>query len=86
MKTTMRNTNGTARPLSGAQRDEIRRDLERERVRFDAVDPRYHTLSEALRRMDEGNYGVCLSCDERIPYDRLAVMPETLYCVSCGAR
>lgn len=47
---------------------------------------RHDTLVEALRRLEEGTYGQCLGCEEPIPFGRLVVMPETTYCIACGAR
>ena len=46
---------------------------------------RREMLDDALRRLEEGTYGVCMSCRSPIPYGRLLVMPEATYCVSCGA-
>ena len=37
----------------------------------------------ALRRLDDGTYGVCTSCDERIEPARLAALPEAAECVDC---
>lgn len=47
---------------------------------------RYDTLVEALRRLEAGTYGQCIGCDQPIPYGRLAVMPETTYCLACGSQ
>jgi len=47
---------------------------------------RYDTLVEALRRLEAGTYGQCLGCEQPIPYGRLAVMPETTYCLACGSQ
>ncbi|OUM95914.1 MAG: molecular chaperone DnaK [Thermobacillus sp. ZCTH02-B1] len=38
-------------------------------------------IREALQAMDEGVYGVCRTCGEPIPRERLEAVPETLYCV-----
>ena len=46
---------------------------------------RHQMLDSALRRLEEGTYGVCVSCRNPIPYGRLLVMPEATYCVRCGA-
>jgi RNA polymerase-binding transcription factor DksA len=46
---------------------------------------RHETLDAALRRFETGTYGVCMSCRNPIPYGRLLAMPETTYCLSCGA-
>jgi DnaK suppressor protein len=50
------------------------------------TETRHAAILDALRRLDEGSYGVCESCGQSIPYGRLLVMPETKHCVSCGAR
>lgn len=40
-------------------------------------------VEEALDRMDSGDYGVCLSCEEPIPAKRLQALPWARYCVAC---
>jgi RNA polymerase-binding transcription factor len=37
----------------------------------------------ALRRMQTGDYGNCLGCEEPIPYQRLQVKPESPFCLGC---
>ena len=39
----------------------------------------------ALRRLDEGHYGVCARCGDRIGEARLRALPFALTCVSCAA-
>ncbi|MCB1360439.1 MAG: TraR/DksA C4-type zinc finger protein [Rhodobacter sp.] len=34
----------------------------------------------ALKRMDEGEYGFCTVCGERITEDRLDILPATPFC------
>lgn len=43
-------------------------------------------ITEALRRMDEGRYGVCDRCGGQIPRARLEVVPHARYCVPCQER
>jgi DnaK suppressor protein len=38
----------------------------------------------ALRRMEEGTYGVCNGCGAPIPLERLMIYPETLACSACA--
>lgn len=52
---------------------ERRRDVEQ--VRIDA----------ALKRMDEGEYGYCASCDEEIKAKRLETDPATPVCIDCAS-
>lgn len=39
----------------------------------------------ALRRLETGEYGYCLECDEPIAFGRLQRQPEVAYCVGCQA-
>ncbi len=41
-------------------------------------------IREALRRMDRGEYGVCVSCGEEISSERLDVLPFTPQCRLCA--
>ena len=45
---------------------------------------RHEMLDSALRRLETGTYGFCVSCRNPIPYGRLLAMPEATYCVGCG--
>ena len=40
-------------------------------------------VEEALSRIDEGSFGVCLHCEEDISPKRLAAVPWTPFCISC---
>jgi DnaK suppressor protein len=40
-------------------------------------------IEEALERIDLGTYGICDSCEEEIPVERLKAMPFTRLCVQC---
>ena len=44
---------------------------------------RLRDIDEALRRIDDGTYGVCSECEEEIPVGRLNVLPFALLCVAC---
>ena len=39
---------------------------------------------EALRRIEDGTYGLCNGCGVTIPMERLMVFPETLACGKCA--
>jgi DnaK suppressor protein len=47
---------------------------------------RVNRLSEALDRLNEGEYGTCVECDEPISLARLDAMPEVPTCVRCQDR
>jgi len=43
-------------------------------------------VDEALDRLDSGDYGICLCCEEPIPAKRLNALPWARYCVPCQER
>ncbi len=43
-------------------------------------------IDEALRRIEDGSYGYCEECGERIGIGRLKAMPFTQLCVECKSR
>jgi RNA polymerase-binding transcription factor DksA len=47
------------------------------------VQARQMELTEALRRIEDGRYGVCGHCGEGIAYGRLLVVPEATTCLEC---
>ena len=50
------------------------------------VNLRFETLREidgALNRLDDGGYGTCESCGERIASNRLKALPWARFCVAC---
>lgn len=71
------------RSLTKSEVREIRADLARQSRRFAADDPRAHAFAAALNRIELGTYGHCATCGDEISHERLSVMPETIYCVSC---
>jgi DnaK suppressor protein len=40
-------------------------------------------IEEALALLDQGTYGLCVSCASAIPYERLEAVPSARHCVSC---
>lgn len=42
-------------------------------------------IDAALTRVDAGNYGYCVNCDEEISVKRLAVDPSTPLCIDCAS-
>jgi RNA polymerase-binding transcription factor DksA len=41
-------------------------------------------IDEALNRIAEGTYGLCLKCGKEIPLERLEAVPKTKYCTPCA--
>ncbi len=43
-------------------------------------------VDHALERVAAGQYGVCESCGNSIPVERLDVLPHTTLCVTCAQK
>ena len=42
-------------------------------------------IDAALARVDTGNYGYCVNCDEEISVKRLSLDPSTPLCIDCAS-
>jgi DnaK suppressor protein len=40
-------------------------------------------IGAALKRIDDGDFGICLECEEPISPKRLAAVPWAAYCLHC---
>jgi DnaK suppressor protein len=40
-------------------------------------------IDEAIRKIDEGTYGLCEDCGEEISEERLKILPYAIYCIDC---
>lgn len=40
-------------------------------------------IDSAISRMQNGKYGLCMSCNKKIPKERLEAMPYALMCIDC---
>jgi len=43
-------------------------------------------IGQALKRIEEGEYGFCLNCDEPIARARLELDPAATLCIHCAGR
>jgi DnaK suppressor protein len=43
-------------------------------------------INIALERVDDEDFGICISCGNPIPLQRLIIMPESSKCVRCAGR
>jgi DnaK suppressor protein len=43
-------------------------------------------IDEALRKFNEGTYGICEDCGEEISGERLKILPFAIYCIDCQER
>lgn len=41
-------------------------------------------IRAALRRIEDGTYGVCVKCGDQIPRARLDAVPHTPTCIKCA--
>ena len=40
-------------------------------------------IDQALTRIEDGSFGVCIECGANIPVERLRAIPYALYCLDC---
>ena len=45
--------------------------------------PNRTEVFEALNRVDNGKYGICINCGKEIPEARLHAKPEATRCIDC---
>lgn len=57
---------------------------EMDRALLRQLKERRETLKNALSGSDDGAYGVCERCGNRIHPDRLEVLPDTRMCINCA--
>ena len=43
-------------------------------------------IDQALERIDEGTYGLCVICGNAVPEERLRAVPWAALCVPCSAK
>lgn len=52
-------------------------------VQLNLIDVRLRAIRRALRRLDDGTYGICEVCGNAIEAARLAAMNDCSRCISC---
>ena len=45
----------------------------------------FQAISDALQRVHRADYGLCVDCQEAIPFERLQIEPQALRCARCQA-
>ena len=50
----------------------------------DALEAKLKDVLRALEKLEEGTYGECDSCGNRIPAERLEARPATTLCIACA--
>ncbi len=81
----LRNREGITIEKSADALDEVQHAAERELAirNLDRDSQMMRQVRMALRRFKEGNYGICLHCEEEISPKRLAAVPWSPYCIRC---
>ena len=44
---------------------------------------RLQLIESAMGRLENGHYGICMSCSKKIPKERLEAIPYSFLCVEC---
>ncbi|MGH7713103.1 MAG: TraR/DksA family transcriptional regulator [Gemmatimonadaceae bacterium] len=83
---TAEHTNGATSANGAANPAPRSESVGRKTLAQDRAQARLADIAAALRRLETGGYGECVACRSRIPYGRLAAMPETTHCIACAAR
>src|SRR5229473_5867088 len=81
----VRNREGIAIERSPDALDEVQHAAERE-LAIRSLDQESNLLRNvraALRRIEDGSFGVCLHCEEDISLKRLVAVPWTAFCIRC---
>ncbi|MGE0084458.1 MAG: RNA polymerase-binding protein DksA [Desulfococcaceae bacterium] len=73
-------SNDTADPLDHAANDMARGYTLRMRDRESRL---IEKIRQALRKIEDGNYGICEMCEEEISVERLKARPVARYCIQC---
>jgi DnaK suppressor protein len=81
----VRDREGIAIEKSPDALDEVQHAAERELAirNLDRESQLLRNVRAALRRIDEGTYGVCVRCDEDINPKRLNAVPWAPFCITC---
>src|SRR6202163_2858821 len=80
-----RNRDGITIERSAYQLDEIQAASQRA-LAVCNLDREFNQLRDAraaLRRIQEGNFGICQECEEEIHPKRLAAVPWATFCIRC---
>jgi len=51
-----------------------------------SLENKARSIEAALRKVEEGGYGICKECGEPILEERLAILPHTTVCVECARK
>jgi len=46
---------------------------------------RKNKLNYALQKVNDEQYGICMECEEEIAFERMMIVPESMYCINCAS-
>ncbi len=81
----LKNRDGITIEKSPDALDEVQNAAERELAirNLDRESNLLRNVRAALRRIEEGEFGICVHCEEEISPKRIAAVPWTPYCIAC---
>src|SRR5947209_18316376 len=81
----VRNREGIAIEKSPDALDEVQHAAERELAirNLDRESNLLRNVRGALRRIEDGSFGICLHCEEEISPKRIAAVPRASFCIQC---
>jgi DnaK suppressor protein len=85
LETIVRNRDGIVIEKSADALDEVHHAAERD-LAIRNLDRESHVLRNvraALRRIEDGCFGICVHCEEEITPRRLAAVPWAPFCIQC---
>lgn len=69
--------------LEPLTKSELIGELNHKISRLEALQNRQKKLETVLQKSKEEDFGLCESCGEPIPFERLKIIPESTRCISC---
>ena len=50
-----------------------------------SAEEKLYSMEEALAKLDDPSFGLCTGCGNAIPLERILILPESRFCVSCAS-
>jgi DnaK suppressor protein len=69
--------------LDNADRAIISRKEHSDKILISKAEKKLHDIDEALDRLEQGTYGICTECGNKIQLGRLDVVPTATLCIEC---
>lgn len=84
-KTSVRDKSGEITSYATHPADQVLAEAEHENAYLLASKAReiLYAIDEALSRIEDGTYGICMVCEKEIGIDRLKAVPWTELCIDC---